>query len=80
MSITLYSLPSGPGACISNTCVLASVQRVFMCAVVLPLVIGSFHVPVKLQFPLSSQSPSLIITPVLMLSFQVDQCLPETLS
>jgi hypothetical protein len=52
-----------------------------MRAVTGPFLIGSFQLPVKVQvLPVASQVPVLTMTPVDMLSFQVDQYLPDTLS
>ena len=49
-------------------------------AVTGPFLIGSFQLPVNVQDRLASHVPSLTIRPVDMLSFQVDQYLPVTLS
>ncbi|MFT3898559.1 MAG: hypothetical protein QM719_12870 [Thermomonas sp.] len=79
-SIIIASLPSGPRANISNTSTSGLVPRVVMRASTLPLVTGSFQLSANVQLPAASQSPSLTMSFLPMLSFQVDQYLPPTLS
>ena len=76
----VQQLIAGPGVYISNTSVVGLVQRVVMRAVTVAFLTGSTQLPVRVQAIFSSQLPLLSITPVLMLSFHVDQCSPVTLS
>src|SRR5215510_6612030 len=81
ISIILNSLPSLPGPYSSKTSVVGLVQRVVMRAFTGPFLMASFQLPVKLQALLeASHVPSLTMMPVDMLSFHVDQYLPDTLS
>src|SRR5262245_32607930 len=81
ISIIFISLPSLPGPYISKISVVGLGQRVVIRVFIGAFLIGSVKRPVKVQFfPCASQVPSLTISPVDMLSFQVDQYFPVTLS
>jgi len=65
---------------ISKTSVVGLVQWVVIRDVTGPFLTGSFQDPVKVQVFWRRRSPVLTMRPVDMLSIQVDQYLPVTLS